>query len=369
MRAYRPHAVAVLSLLGLVAFGLTPSAAVFSAEPQATIVRRISGLRHPCALAVQPHTDAVFVADNGHGRIVRFAASPSAPAVDTQVQDVVVGFPHEAASGEFPPRRGPLSLAFQNSHTLIVAEAGPLPNGPQATVGRYPVPAPDQPALKWQDAQATRRPLSSQNSPDSGWHGFGGLLVTRVALFALGQHDDGTRSIQRAAISGSDLSGLESSFLNHEANARGAPTSLAMSPRGELLVSHRGSGTSGAPRSSLAFYHADTGEQRAIFEVDLTDVTGMAFSPKTGRLYAVNYGRDPAEAGGLYRIDAVQVHGKPSVQATRILTLVHPNGLAFSSHGALFITLWGAIDGQPVDRTNDAPAAGNGAVVEVTAGL
>jgi hypothetical protein len=68
----------------------------------------------------------------------------------------------------------------------------------------------------------------------------------------------------------------------------------------------------------------------------------LAYSPRSGNLYALDLAWSDAKEAGLYRIDASRQDGQMSAKAVKIASLEKPTALAFASDGTLYITLLGA---------------------------
>ena len=79
----------------------------------------VTGLNNPCAVAVQPESDIVFISDSGAGRVIRIIGGMTATPTPEPPLDQY---------GEDPSFKiGPLGLAFIDPSTLVVGGGG-LPN-------------------------------------------------------------------------------------------------------------------------------------------------------------------------------------------------------------------------------------------------
>jgi DNA-binding beta-propeller fold protein YncE len=293
----------------------------------------LEGLANPWGLAVQPRTERLFVANSGAGEVLW--VDPKQPA---ERHPVVTGFPVEAFGPPPGYALGPVGLSFSGTNTLVVSAAGGA--GRSSVVRAYTL-AKEPAAVAWDQGQPPAKAMGTGGAerfwrvaatgsevfvaaagPDSGW--IGQLELRRLAA-------PPARLVEAQALSG----------------GRGA-FALALNPRGELTAALAGSFDE--PRDSrLVFCGARTGRVLLALPVELDDVVDLAYSPKTGRLYAADFSwRDPAQ-GGVFRLDAAAAGG---VTAVRVASLERTTALAISDGGALFATVVGAApDGQ-------GPAAG-----------
>jgi hypothetical protein len=116
------------------------------------------------------------------------------------------------------------------------------------------------------------------------------------------------------------------------------PACAATSGQGFIIVS-QGIG----PETWLTFYHPIDATQVMQRSVKLQNVRGLAYSPRTGNLYAAAYGPDSPEElakdRGIFRIDDAPL-GQPC-PAVQIAAVPRPTALAFTPDGALYVTAAG----------------------------
>jgi DNA-binding beta-propeller fold protein YncE len=111
------------------------------------------------------------------------------------------------------------------------------------------------------------------------------------------------------------------------------PMGITITPQGQLLVSQFGRTT-----TVLALYDPATGKLLKKLEPrGLHNVSGVAYSPKTGKLYVVDFSWDDPAQGGLYRLE---IDGDKHT-LTRMAKLEGPTALAFAADGTLYVTLVG----------------------------
>jgi len=93
----------------------------------------------------------------------------------------------------------------------------------------------------------------------------------------------------------------------------------------------------------------------------LHDIIGLAYSPRSGFLYALDLAWSDGKEAGLYRIDSARQDGQPSAKAVKIAALERPTALAFAADGTLYVTLLGA--------AQDGAKEKSGQLVKITGDL
>jgi glucose/arabinose dehydrogenase len=136
---------------------------------------------------------------------------------------------------------------------------------------------------------------------------------------------------------------------------------LVVSKRGEMVVGE--SGTLDKPHdSAISFYNPkDKGRLLLTVATGLNDIVGLAYSPRSGNLYALDLAWSESKEAGLYRIDAARQGGQMSAKAVKIIALERPTALAFASDGTLYVTLLGNAAERAKEKT--------GQVVKITGEL
>lgn len=314
----------------------------------------VAGLTNPTAIAIHPTNSEVYVSDSGAGRVCR--------VVDGQLQDVVTGFALDLYGKGPAYKIGPLGLTFADPQTLIVG-GGDLPDG-QELVREYGVTAAGAAAVGVDEAAAKIGPLAGEGDvPAEG--NFFGVAFQNDTVYVTSNGDDAkgwiakaTRTVD-AKTNKVQWSALERFIPTKEVVQCDAPVAITISPRGEIVVGQMGELTETAD-SLLSFYGPRTGRLLLNLPTDLRDVTALAYSPKTGLLYALDFAWAQPDQGGLYRLDAVPVAGKQQCKATKIQSLTRPTAMAFNKAGDLYITVLGATE-------QEAEAAGS--LLRLPAGL
>jgi DNA-binding beta-propeller fold protein YncE len=328
-------------LVGTLVLGATVSLAPlpgFTAEPQVTTV--LEGLVNPCGIAVQPETGRVFVSESGAGRIIQVDAAGKA-------QDVVVGSPTELYGPGPKYTIGPLGLAFFDKNTLVVGDGG-YPDG-QEFLRVFSLPADGKTLDYATGAQQQAGPLAASDTakPEGNFYG---VAVNKTVVFVACNGDDAEGWIARAPIDGTKFGKLERFIATKRAVQVAAPAAIAIGPRGELVVGQLGE-LNRPGDSQLTFYSSSTGKKLLNLETGLHDITALAYHPKTGLLYALDFAWSRPADGGLYRIDRSTQAGDSPVKVTKIAALERPTALAFTPDGAAYV----ATMGSPPDGETAAP--------------
>ena len=300
----------------------------FNAFAQTAKVEEVvGGLSNPCGIAIQPGTGQVFVSDSANGRVCRLN--------NGKLEDVITGSPKDVfGKGPFYDL-GPLGLAFMKDGKSLVVGDGGYKDGEEC-VRVYTVPDSGKPALNYEkDASQKIGPLA----PAEGVLGEGNLYaiaLTDSALYVTCNGDDTKGWVGRAELNGTKLGKLERWLPTKELVEVDAPVGIAIDKEGNVVVGQFGENNK--PNDSLlSFYSAKTGKLLTNLETKLYDITALAYSPKTGLLYATDFAWMKTDEGGLYRLDA----SPTGVKATKLASLDKPTALAFAPDGTLYITVIG----------------------------
>lgn len=296
----------------------------------------VAGLHTPWGIAIQPGSDAIFLAESGAGRIIRVNKD--------KVEPVIVGSPLDTFGKGPRYKIGPLGLAFQDRDTLLVGDGGFAAG--QDFVRVFTPPAAGMAALNYEkDVKHKLGPLPAKE-PHQAEGNFLGVVASKTAIYVTCSSESAQGWIAKAEISGSGYGDLERSIDTRQAKGTNTPTAIVVNERsGDLVVAQMGS-TDQAHDSLLTFYNAKSEKLLMSLPTGLNDILGLAYSPKTGLLYAVDFAWSEA-TGGLYRLDAALEEGRQVVKAVRIATLEKPTALAFNSAGALYVTDVGKSGGDP----------------------
>ncbi len=303
-------------------------------EPKVNVETLLSGLDNPSAVAVQPGTSVIFVAEGGTGQIIKVADEK-----DAQPAAVITGFPTHAY-GKQKYALGPLGLGFQSPSLLIVASGVSEAGG--EVVRQYKLPSAPAEAVAF-DKTEQAIDLAKPRGEDGQLAHACALLVGPTAVYALSHTD-----AQKPAIAKADITNLKiGEFKPLIALPSFAPRALpwtvpfTLSKKG-FMVAVEPAAEADTKESNLAFYAGKTGKLLMRLPMELSEVTALVYSPKTDRLYALNFGESDPATGGLYRLDAAVVNGQSGVEAVQVTPLDRPTGMAFGNDNrSLYVTAFG----------------------------
>jgi DNA-binding beta-propeller fold protein YncE len=313
--------------LAAVAFTAITSLAFATFGQTAKVEEVVGGLSNPCGIAVQPRTNDVFVSDSANGRVARVK--------NGKLEDVITGSPKDTfGKGPFYDL-GPLGIAFMSDGKSLIVGDGGYKDGEEC-IRVYSVPDSGKPPLNYEkDASQKIGPLPAEGDV-VGEGNLYALALTPTALYVTCNGDDTKGWVAKADINGTKLGKLERWLSTKEAVEVDAPVGIAINKQGDVVVGQFGENNK--PHDSLlSFYSAKTGKLMMNLETQLYDITALAYSPKTGLLYATDFAWMKTDEGGLYRLDA----SGNMVKAVKIASLDKPTALAFAPDGTLYITVIG----------------------------
>jgi DNA-binding beta-propeller fold protein YncE len=307
------------------------------AEPQ--VIAR--GLDNPCGVVVQPATNHVFVST--HPGIVRLVPGSTGFARF----DEVVNFPTDSYGRGPEYKIGPLGLAFLDKDTLVVG-GGELQDGEELVrfyaVG--PSPRPVGQALQFDAMKASAGPIPASDDSLRGEGNFYGIAIKASTLYVSSNGDDTKGWISRLVVKGGKPGTLTPFIASKQETGVDGPTGLAISPDGKLVGSQFGE-VNLPGDSLLVIYDAETGVMEAKLKTGLNDLAGIAYSPKTGMLYGVDFSWSVPGKGGLFLLEP----SGSRVKTTAIAQLNHPSALAFAPDGTLYVTVVGIVDDSADPKT------------------
>lgn len=310
------------------------SAACAQAQEKVQLKTVLQGLTNPAGAAVQPGTGAVYVSDSGAGRVLRLDSKnggDATPAITDFTIDIY---------GKGPKYNiGPLGLLFLDEKTLVVG-GGDRKDGEEVA---YIFELPAKGALKAGDAKHKLGPIAPGEASKLGEGNFYGVAADRNGIYFTSNGDDTKGWVLKVPLEGGAPGKLTPFIATKVAVEVDAPVGIAISPKGQIAVGQMGE--INVPTDSLlTFYDAKTGKLLSKATTGLYDIAGLAYSPKSGNLYAVDFAWMKTAEGGLYRLDVQDAGGKMTVRAAKIASLDKPTALAFAPDGSLYVTVIGTGD-------------------------
>lgn len=312
--------LAALFAVALMVAGMTP--VVTLAQQVETVVE---GLHNPTGIAIQPETGHVFVAESGALRVIRI--------VDGKIEPVIVDFPKDVYGKGPIYDVGPLGLLFIDKNTLVVGGGG-QPDG-EDMLRVYTIPEPGSDPIPASQMAGDPKTLSATDElPGEG--NFYGLARGDEGVFVTCNGDDAKGWIGLATLEGGKLKDFKRHIATQEATGVNAPVAITISPEGYVTVGQMGK-IDLAGDSVLTFYR--DGKMEANFETGISDITGLAYSPQQGFLFATDFNWLSTDQGGLYKI--IRTSDEKVCKTRKIADLEKPTALAFHPEGDLYITLAG----------------------------
>ena len=270
------------------------------------------------------------MSDSGALRVIRI--------VDGKAEPVITGFPKDTYGKGPIYDIGPLGLVFIDKDTLAVGGGGKIDGEEMLRV--YKIPPTGAAPI-----DASQMHGDPQTLPAAGEGNFYGLAKGNQGIFVTCNGDDDKGWISLAKITDGKIASFERKIATKEATKVDAPVAITISPEGFIAVGQMGEITL-AGDSLLTFYN-ENGEKLENFKTDLFDITGLAYGPKRGRLFATDFRWLDTDQGGLYKIIAIKDNYE-KCKPQKIVSLKKPTALTFHPNGDLYITL----AGNPVEGTS-----------------
>ena len=311
------------------------------AEPTPKVL--IIHLDNPSGVTVHPTTGHVFV--SSRQGIFRWA-----PITPNKVYLEIEGFPTDVYGKGPKYNIGPLGVSLWGTDRLIVPD-GSQPDG-EELVRIYKI-ADDVPA-KPRKATETEFALGPiKGNPEANYKGEGNYYASVVwndTIYVTANGDDTKGWIVGTKIVDGKPGELAGLIATKEATQVDAPVAITVTPDGSSLVVGQ-MGEVNVPGDSLLTYYDKEGKLTKNLKTGLNDITGLAYSPKTGKLYATDFAwaEEIKANGGLFEL----VIEGDEVKPKKIISLDRPTALAFDKEGALYLTVFG-----PGKDTGEKPSGG-----------
>tara|TARA_R110002111_G_scaffold117466_1_gene179420 strand:- start:9594 stop:10796 length:1203 start_codon:yes stop_codon:yes gene_type:complete len=296
--------------------------------PAVTVKTLVTNLENPSGIAIQEGTGHVFVASR-YG-VYRYDAKGK--TVDLEI----AGYPTDIYGKGPMYNIGPLGLAFLDKDHLVVGD-GSRPDA-EELVRIYKVG--DKPVAKWvkeDTAVQTLGPIKASDKTAKGEGNFYGVAVGGGDIFITCNGDDTKGWVAKSVVKDGKAGPLELTIATKEATSVDAPVAITFSPDGKELVIGQMGEMNVANDSLLTFYDPKTGKLTKSLKTGLSDIAGLAYSPKTKKLYATDFSWVDTTKGGLFEL---KIDGD-KVTAEKIISLDKPAAIAFDAEGNLYLTAFG----------------------------
>lgn len=247
---------------------------------------------------------------------------------------------------------GPLGLGLIGADHLVVGDGSRKDGAELVRVYKL-----EGKKVKEDEAAYTLGPITAGEESAKGEGNFYGVAVNESAIFITCNGDDTKGWVAKAELTDGKPGELKPFIATKEATNVDAPVAITFSPDGSQLVIGQ-MGEMNVPGDGLlTFYDPATGELKNSYQTGLSDIAGLAYSPKTGKLYATDFSWSEPEKGGLYEL---VIEGE-DVTANKVLKLDKPTGLAFGADGQLYVAQFGS---EPPEG-----AESPGSLIEIEPGL
>jgi DNA-binding beta-propeller fold protein YncE len=336
---------AVLALSVFCAAAGHPLSAQDTVKPETVVVN----LANPCGIAVQPDTNLVFVSSRwGVYRYDPSLAKPEAHKATIEID----GYPEPIdVYGKGPKYEvGPMGLAFLDKNHLIVGDGSRKDGEELVRIYKIPDKAPTDWA-KEDSAVYTLGPIKAGKESEKGEGNFYGVAVGAGAIWVSCNGDDTKGWVAKAEIKDGKPGELKPTIATKVATQVDGPVPVIFTPDGkELVIGQMGEINVEPGDSLLTFYDPANGSLKRKLKAGLLDISGVAYSPKTGKLYATDFAWAKPAEGGLFEL----VIEGDNVKATKLAKLDKPTALAFDKDGRLYVTIIGTAKSQ--DKKTDPGA-------------
>jgi len=317
----------------------------------AKVTTVLSNLLNPSGVAVQPGTGQLYVADSGALRVLQ--VDPKDPS---KHRSAIKGFSKDIYGKGPMYDIGPLGLVFTDKNTLVVGDGGKVDGSELAYI--YSVESGNP--LEASEAKHTLGPIAPGAESAKGEGNFYALATDGKSVFITSNGDDTKGWILKFDLKGGKPGKLTPFIATKVATNVDAPVGITMNKAGQIVVGQMGE-ISVPGDSLLTIYDAESGKLVANGTTGLSDIAGLAYSPKTGKLYAVDYAWLDSSKGGLFRLDVTQEGKELKVKTELVAKLDKPTALAFAEDGTLYITQIGTGKGGADERP--------GSLVKIDSGL
>lgn len=335
MSSIRVTLLGSLAVVGLLSFANAQN-------PDRNAPRTVArGLDNPTGIAIHPGTGHVFVAERTG--VTRFYRGEKGDRGQIgrrgrmQRAAEITGFPSDIYGKGPMYDIGPLGLAFLDEEHLIVADGSRKDVDELILIYDIESEPPTAPAQA-DSAEYTLGPLGP-NDEGQAEGNYYAVAVTAGAIFATANGDDTKGWLVKSVLTDGEPGDLERGIATKEAVNVDAPVAITVSKHGNLVVGQMGE--INVPGDALlCVYDPKTGELNHSWETGLNDITGLAYSPTTGKLYATDFSWLDAAEGGLFEL----IIKDDAVETRKVAALDKPTAIAFDARGNAYVTVFGTAE-------------------------
>lgn len=300
------------------------AASVGRAQENAEYEIVAENLQNPRAVAIQPETGHLFVAESGALRVVRVTSG--------EPEEVVVGFQKDYTGKSPIYEIGPLALLFLDRNTLLISDGGREAGMDHIRVVKVPEAGEPPVRLKSDFDKRLRLQPDEQHSADGN---FWGMVKLENYLLVTCGDDMRNGWIARAPVRSNRPTNLKRFFSTARSVQTRGPHGITTSPQGEIVISQTGEVQDSD--DSLLLFFGPEGDFLDSFKTGLNDIYDLAYGPNQGRLYAVDFCNARPNEGGLYKL----VGTREGCRSVRMAKLPRPSSLVFAENGDLYVTTVG----------------------------
>ncbi|MDA0832706.1 MAG: hypothetical protein O3A29_05445 [Planctomycetota bacterium] len=293
---------------------------------------RVTNLENPSGVGVHAGTGDVFVAS----RYGVYRYNPAAKKVHLEI----AGYPEPIdVYGKGPMYNiGPLGIGFMGAEHLVVGDGSRIDGEELVRIYKInPEYSDDAEPIKEDAAEFTLGPIVAGEASAKGEGNFYGVASTDAAIYITCNGDDTKGWVAKFDIAEGKPGELTPFIATKVATEVDAPIAITMNPDGSQIVVGQGGEVNMAGDSLLTMYNPADGTLTKKLATGLNDICGLAYSPKTGKLYAVDFAWVDPTQGGLFEL----VIDGETVTANKLLGLDKPTALAFDANGKLYLTIFG----------------------------
>jgi hypothetical protein len=344
----------ILRLLILPAFALLFSARF--ALPQTVTDPKVeilaSGLDQPWSVAVRPvkkNPVELLVGECGTGRAVR--VSTDKPG---EILTLVTGLPTSAKSDTKLLAAATFQVGYVDQYTALTADwsqsVAPASGSTKPGVRTFKLELGTTPAMAIDKASSTASTnFAGETANDP--RRISSLLYFIDTAY-LTSRREGASILVRCPVSNNKVTELKPFVDVSKFSDVGGQSSLAMSPRGELLIALAGQNDK-ARDSQVLFVHPITGTLLLNLAVPLLDAQAIQYqrTPRGAQgLFALDLAEADPTQGGLYRLDAVSEKGRDVIKPAPVLKLDRPTAMTCDEDGVFYVTILGRWSGDPASK-------------------